>query len=166
MTVAVAATPGSATDTAFTVTLDGLGRVAGAEYRPADVIVPNVELPPGTSLTNHVTRVSVAFETVAVKVCAPTPATSVTDAGDTVIETGGVMMIGVGHAGAPAADGAAVVAEFGLTTTSAVSSRPASSVTVNRTVYEPLAGATTVAVSVLPPTIPGGVAPPLTIVHA
>jgi len=105
VTVAVAATPGSATDTAFTVTLDGLGRVAGAEYRPADVIVPNVELPPGTSLTNHVTRVSVAFETVAVKVCTPTPATSVTDAGDTEIETGGVMMIGGGD---PPAGGVSV----------------------------------------------------------
>jgi hypothetical protein len=49
--------------------------------------------------------------------------------------------------------GAAVVAEADDTTTSAVSSFPASSVTVSRTVNDPDAGATTVAVAVFAPMI-------------
>ena len=62
--------------------------------------------------------------------------------------------------------GAADVAVVGVTTTSAVSCRPASSVTVRRTVKEPDEGATTVAVSVFAPTMPGGLEPPFTMVHA
>lgn len=63
----------------------------------------------------------------------------------------------------PAVAGAVVVAALELTTTSAVSCRPILSVTVSRTVYEPEDGATTVAVSVLLPTIE---TEPLTTVHA
>lgn len=63
----------------------------------------------------------------------------------------------------PAVAGAVVVAAVDVTTTSAVSWRPALSVTVSRTVYEPEAGATTVAVPVLLSAIE---TEPLTTVHA
>ncbi len=108
------------------------------------------------SLTYQVTRVSEAFATEAVKACVPTPATSVTEAGDTVTDTGSAIATGVGHAGPPATDGAEVVAALGPITTSAESVLPASSVTVRRTVKDPDAGATAVTVSVSAPTRPGG----------
>ena len=69
----------------------------------------------------------------------------------------------IAHAFVPAVAGAVVVTVFELTTTSAVSCRPISSVTVSRTVYDPELGATTVAVSVLLPEIE---VEPLTTVHA
>src|SRR5712692_274792 len=55
--------------TALTVTVFGLGMVAGAVYSPFVAIVPMVEFPPTTSplppFTLHTTVVSVAFVTVA-----------------------------------------------------------------------------------------------------
>jgi hypothetical protein len=45
----------SATLVAATVTLEGDGTTAGAEYSPAVEIVPTVELPPVTPLTLQIT---------------------------------------------------------------------------------------------------------------
>ncbi len=67
------------------------------------------------------------------------------------------------HATEPAEAGALVSAAVGVTMTSAASWRPRSSVTVRRTVNDPDAGATTIAVSVFSPRIPG--APPLTMLQ-
>ena len=52
----------SACDVATTLTAAGLGRVAGAVYRPVALIVP-LPLPP---VTDHVTAVLVELVTVAV----------------------------------------------------------------------------------------------------
>lgn len=56
----------SAWDTAVTVTVAGLGTLAGAAYSPLLPIVPMVELPPAIPFTSHVRAVFVALETVAV----------------------------------------------------------------------------------------------------
>jgi hypothetical protein len=63
---------------------------------------------------------------------------------------------GAAQAVVPALAGAEDVALAGLTTTSAESTRPWSSVTVTRTVRVPEVGATTVAVDVLAPVMAGG----------
>lgn len=107
--------------------------------------MPTIELPPFTPLTLHVTAIFALFATAAVKVSIP-PVSTVALDGVTVTATG---ITAAGHLPLFAFAGAAVLAEVALTTTSAVSVRPASSVTVNRTVNEPVAGATTVAVEVL-----------------
>src|SRR5580658_2985119 len=62
----------------------GLGRVAGAVYKPAELMAPAVELPPRTLLTDHVTDVSVAPVTAAVN-CWELPARTL--AGFGVIDT-------------------------------------------------------------------------------
>jgi hypothetical protein len=160
VTVAMADLVVSAEDMALMVTAAGEGTVEGAVYTPAEEIIPTVELPPFTPLTLHVTVVFEVFVTAAVKVCmAPVCRVAVT--GVTVTATG---VADAGHLPLFALDGAVVVAEVALTTTSAVSARPASSVTVNRTVNEPVAGATTVAVDVLAFWIAFVAAP--TLVHA
>src|SRR5471032_2238125 len=87
-------------------------------------------------------------------------------AGATVTVTGEVIATALRQAFVPAVEGAADVALAELTTTSAVSMRPASSVTVSRTVNEPEDGATTVAVLVFAPEILGGVDPPPTLDQA
>ena len=145
VTVAEADLVVSATDVALMVTAAGDGTVDGAVYTPAVEIIPTVELPPFTPLTLHVTAMFAVFVTAAVKVCMA-PVSTVAVAGVTVTATG---IAAAGHLPLFALDGAVVVAEVALTTTSAVSVWPASSVTVNRTVNEPVAGATTVAVDVL-----------------
>ena len=66
----------------------------------------------------------------------------------------------------PALAGAAVLALLLLSVMSAASWRPRLSVTVRRSVVVPVAGATTTAVAVLAPTIPGGAPLELTTVHA
>jgi hypothetical protein len=60
---------GSAWLVAVTCTVAVEGRSAGAVYTPFAVIVPLAALPPATPFTFHVTAVSVALVTVAVKVC-------------------------------------------------------------------------------------------------
>lgn len=45
------------------------GTVAGAVYRPAEEIVPAVELPPGTPLTSQLIPVLLVPETVALNCC-------------------------------------------------------------------------------------------------
>jgi hypothetical protein len=80
----------SACDVAVTVTLAGLGTVAGAAYTPALVIFP-LPAPPATL---HVTAVFVVPVTVAVKVCV-CPTTTVAVEGATVTLTndfGAVML--------------------------------------------------------------------------
>jgi len=145
VTVAMADLVVSATDVALMVTAAGVGTVVGAVYTPAEEIIPTIELPPFTPLTLQVTTIFAVFVTAAVKVCMA-PVSTVAVAGVTVTATG---MAAAGHLLLFALAGAVVVADVALTTTSAVSVRPASSVTVNRTVNEPVAGATTVAVDVL-----------------
>jgi len=108
-------------------------------------IMPTVELPPATSLTLQVTAIFEVLVTAAVKVCIA-PVCTVAVAGVTVTATG---FAAAGHFPLFALAGAVVVADVALTTTSAVSVLPASSVTVSRTVNEPVAGATTIAIDVL-----------------
>jgi hypothetical protein len=98
--------------------------------------------------------VSVVLVTVAVKACELAPTVRLALAGDTETSTGEATATALGQAFVPALAGAVVVAAFELTVTSAVSRRPASSVTVSRSVNEPAEGATTTAVLVLAPEIP------------
>jgi hypothetical protein len=65
---AVADLLGSAAETAFTVTVAGVGTVMGAVYTPADEIMPTVPFPLGTPLTLQVTAVMDVPVTEAVKV--------------------------------------------------------------------------------------------------
>jgi hypothetical protein len=132
---------GSSADVALTVTVAGVGTARGAVYTPAAEMVPTVELPPATPLTSHVTVVFGVFVTVAVKVCVPMSVCTVAVVGATVTLTGGGGAIAAGHALLPAFDGALDVAVVELITTSAVSCFPTSSVTVSRTVTEPVVGA-------------------------
>ncbi len=95
------------------------------------------------------TFVFVVFVTVAVKVFVPPLASTLAVVGAIEMATGTTT---AAHPAMPfAVAGAAVVADVDATTTSAVSCRPTSSTTVKRTVNEPDAGATTVAVDVLAP---------------
>ena len=59
----------SAAETAVTVTIAGEGTAIGAVYTPVDEIIPTVELPPATSLTNQLTAIFEDPVTVAMKVC-------------------------------------------------------------------------------------------------
>jgi hypothetical protein len=83
---------GSMTDTAVTVTVVGIGAFTGAEYAPADEIVPTVALPPAMPLTCQLTAELTVLPTVAVKVWRPMPAWTVALAGVTDTDTGGVMV--------------------------------------------------------------------------
>jgi hypothetical protein len=88
VTVAEADLVVSACDTALTVTVAGLGTLAGAVYRPAELMVPTVASPPATSLTLQLTAVLVVFRTVAVNwVVLPTG--TVAAVGEMVMETAG-----------------------------------------------------------------------------
>src|ERR1700741_2855083 len=112
-------------------------------------MVPTVVLPPATPLTSQVTPVFEVFPRVAVNVCAVPPAWTLSVVGQTAT----TIVAGVREQ-APVPEtlpGAVVVAEGGLITTSAVSWRFRSSVTVSRTVPSPQDGAVTVAVAVDPP---------------
>jgi hypothetical protein len=111
------------------------------------VIIPTVELPPATPLTLHVTAIFAVLITLAENICVP-PAAIFAVIGDTATDTEDAE-----HLPVLAFAGAVVVAADALTATSAVSVLPASSVTVNRMVSDPLAGATTVAVEVFAPWI-------------
>ncbi len=62
---------GSWTEVAVTVTVAGVGTVAGAAYAPDAEMVPTVALPPLTPLTCQVTAVFCAFVTVALKAWVP-----------------------------------------------------------------------------------------------
>jgi hypothetical protein len=77
----------SATDTARTATVAGLGALAGAEYTPAVDIVPTVALPPVMPFTCHVTVFVEPFTTVAEKACVPDPACTIADDGETLTDT-------------------------------------------------------------------------------
>jgi hypothetical protein len=116
----------SAFDTAVILTAARDGVLAGAVYTPADVIVPTFESPPVIPLTCHVTESSVVLAIVAVKVCVPLPTSTLLDTGHTASSTlEGVTV----HDFSVALAGALDVAEVGLRTTLAVSTRPTSSVT-------------------------------------
>jgi hypothetical protein len=93
VTVAEAERVGSAADTAVTLTVAGVGMVAGAVYSPRLEIVPTVELPPAIPLTLQLTAVfDPALTTVAVKDCVPVPASTTALLGATDTATGGVMV--------------------------------------------------------------------------
>jgi hypothetical protein len=127
---------GSWFETAVTVTIDGDGTLVGAVYDPVAEIVPTVALPPTMPSTRHVTDGSAAFATVAVNVLVA-PVCTLDVAGDTATSTGA-------QASEPAVPGVRVAA-VGVTTTSARSVRPASSVTSRRSVNEPVTGTSTAA---------------------
>jgi hypothetical protein len=117
-------------------------------------IVPTEASPPGTLLTCQVTAVLVVSVTVAVKACVSAPGCRLALVGETDTLTGEATAMALRQAFVPAVTAAVVVTAFGFTVTSAVSCRPASSVTVSRTVNGPDAGATTTAVFVLAPEMP------------
>jgi hypothetical protein len=135
---------------------------------PAALMVPTVVLPPAPPLTCQFTAVEGAPPTVALKVCVlPEPATNVALVGEMPTALRLDRSISARQAVLPAPAGADVEAELGVTVTSALSVLPASSVTVTRTVNDPLAGATTVAVAAVEPLMVGGVVPlEPTTVHA
>src|SRR3954463_2375706 len=105
--------------------------------------MPTVEFPPATPLTLQVTAIFDVLVTAAMKVCIA-PVCTVAVAGVTVTATG---FAAAGHFPLFALAGAGVVADVALPIPSAISVLPASSVTVSRTVNEPVVGATTVAVA-------------------
>jgi hypothetical protein len=72
----------SAWEMAVTVTVAGLGTVAGAVYKAAVEIVPTVALPPVTPLTCHVTALLLVFFSVAENCCVA-PAVTVAVVGET-----------------------------------------------------------------------------------
>jgi hypothetical protein len=78
----------SAAETAFTVTVAGLGTAAGAVYRPALEIVPADAFPPLTPLTCQVTAVLVVLPTAAVNCCV-CPVCNDADPGLTLTVTAG-----------------------------------------------------------------------------
>src|SRR5258708_1983681 len=108
-------------------------------------MVPTVALPPTTPATSQVAPVSEAFVMVAAKAAVPPPAGTLAVAGDIATVT---RFSAARQEFVPAVAGAAVVAWVELTVTSALSVRPASSVTMSSTWKEPDDGATTVAVEV------------------
>ena len=87
-TAADALAAGSATLVAEMLSVVDVGRTAGAVYRPAAEIVPNVELPPADPFTAQLTPVFVVPLTLAWNCCV-CPRNSVALAGCTVTVTGG-----------------------------------------------------------------------------
>ena len=87
VTVALVEDVELATLVAVTVADPADGTDSGAMYNPDDVIVPVVELPPATPLTDHVTPVLLVPETVAVN-CFEVPTCKLAEVGEivTVIE--------------------------------------------------------------------------------
>jgi hypothetical protein len=69
---------------ALIVTVAGLGTPAGAVYKPDEVTVPMVELPPAMLFTDQVITVLVELTTVAVN-CMDDPAGKEATEGDSVI---------------------------------------------------------------------------------
>jgi hypothetical protein len=57
--------------TAETVTLLGVGKVCGAMYSPAELMVPSVEFPPTTPFTDQITVELLVPLTVILNCCAP-----------------------------------------------------------------------------------------------
>jgi hypothetical protein len=88
VTVAEADLVVSACETAVTVTVAGLGTVAGAVKAPDVEIIPVVAFPPVTPFTCQVTAVLVVFCTVAVKAC-DAPVATLAVPGEIEILTGG-----------------------------------------------------------------------------
>jgi hypothetical protein len=115
----------SAFDTAVIDTIEPDGVWAGAEYTPADVIVPTFKSPPAIPSTSHATESLVVLATVAVKVSV-SPACTLLDPGHTASSTFGGLTV---HDLSVAAAGAVDVMEVGPRITFAVSTRPTSSVT-------------------------------------
>ena len=69
---------------AVTVTVDGLGTVEGAVYKPFALILPTVaKLPPGVAFTCQLTAELAAFCTIALN-CTVVPAKGCAEAGATV----------------------------------------------------------------------------------
>lgn len=112
----------------------GDGTTAGAVYVPVAEIVPTVELPPTMPLTCHVTVASAALTTVAVNVCV---------AWVCMLEVEGDTVTSIGPQPSATAVPGVLLAAVGVTTTSARSTRPASSVTARRSVKESAAGTAT-----------------------
>ena len=150
----------SACATAVILTLAGDGTLAGAVYTPAALMVPTVALPPATPFTCQVTAVLVVLPSVAARVSVEPVCTLSVD-GHTSIWIDGAT---VEQPFCPAVDGALLLTELGVMTTSAVSVRPASSVTVSATVATPHEGAVTLALEVAAPEMLS-VSPPLTGLH-
>jgi len=69
VTVTLAEMFASAALTAITVNVFGLGRLAGAVYIPAELIVPVAALPPVTPFTNQFTELFAEPVTVALNGC-------------------------------------------------------------------------------------------------
>ena len=129
---------GSWYDTAVTVTTAGVGTAAGAVYVPVAVIVPTVALPPTTPSTCHVTVESAAFATVAVNIWV---------AWVCMLDVAGETVTLIGAQPSAGAVPGILVAAVGVTTTSARSTRPASSVTASRIVNALVAGTSTTAMA-------------------
>lgn len=83
VTCAVPDFVGSATLTAFTATVAGLGTEDGAVYKPEVEIFPRAMLPPEMSFTNQLTAVFDVFVTVGVNCCVFKTSTGA-EAGETV----------------------------------------------------------------------------------
>ena len=90
VTVAVADLVASATLVAVICAVTDAGRSAGAVYTPAALMAPALTLPPAIPFTLQVTLVSVAFVTVALKVCVlPSTTEALPGVIVTVMEAGG-----------------------------------------------------------------------------
>src|SRR5215472_11282544 len=87
VTLAVDVLVVSAVDMPVTVTLAGLGTVAGAAYNPEAEMVPTIVLPPVIPLTCQVTPVLVVLVTVA-RNCCVVPTWIVSTEGTIVMDTG------------------------------------------------------------------------------
>jgi hypothetical protein len=73
----------SETEVAAMVIEAGLGRAAGAVYKPVALILPTVVSPPAIPFTDHVTDWSITFLTLALNCCV-SPARTFAVAGETV----------------------------------------------------------------------------------
>ena len=136
-----------AAETAVIVTVLGDGTVEGGVYSPELDTVPTVVSPPATPLTSQLTAVFAELATSAVKSCAPAPACTLEETGQTCTSIAGVVKLQPLDPDAVA--GAVLDAEVGVITTSAVSVSPALSVTVKRTVEMRQLGAVTVGFAAL-----------------
>jgi hypothetical protein len=93
VTVALAVTAALAAAIATTETVGGFGNAAGAVYKPVELTVPSVELPPGTGVPDPwlTAQFTVMFEMVPVTVavnCSLPFRTTVAEVGAMVIPTG------------------------------------------------------------------------------
>src|SRR5271165_4092213 len=81
----------SAALTAIIVTLAGVGRTAGAVYKPDPLILPTVEFPPAIPLTSQVTNRFVVPVTVAENCCVASTITLALEGVTCTLKPGGVV---------------------------------------------------------------------------